>query len=113
MWGILSGSEAVAVTALTQAGCPWPEGLQRVAREGCPGTELPEEQRQTPLLQPGVQGDTGGGFKAAEMQDATRRGWGAPTRLGAGPSMGRLSTHTQDGGLGPKQFSPCQNNLAD
>lgn len=67
--------EAVAVTAVTLA-----RGTVEGGQEGCPGAELTEEQRQPPPLQPGMQGDTGGGFKAAEMQDATRRGWGAPTR---------------------------------
>lgn len=51
----------------------------------------------------GLQGDAGGGFKAAEMQDATRRG--TPTRLDAGPSAGRLSTHGRLGSFVPKQLS--------
>lgn len=51
-----------------------------------------------PCCSQGVQGDTGGGFKAAEMQDVTPGG--------AGPSMGRLSTHSWDGSLGAQNSFP-------
>lgn len=69
-----------------------------------------------PLRPPlwGLRGDAGGGFKAAEMQDAACWGEGrAPTHLDDGPDTGRLSTHGGVGSFAPNQFFPRQNNLAN